>query len=105
MPINPILQNIQSSGFNEGVNRRRTIDYGEKSQGQTFGNMIKDAIDSVDATSKEADKKVQDVVSGKSDDVAGVMVSMQKAELSFQLMTEIRNKAIETYKELSRMQI
>jgi len=106
MAINPILQKIQSNGFDEGVNRRRTIDYGSDKSGKgTFGNMIKDAINSVDAASKDADKKVDDVVSGKSDDIPGVMVSIQKAELSFQLMAEIRNKAVETYKELSRMQM
>jgi len=33
------------------------------------------------------------------------MISMQKAQLSFQMMVEVRNKAIETYQEISRMQI
>lgn len=106
MAINPILQNIQSNGYNEGVNPRRTINYGQDTSGKnTFGDMIKDAINSVDAESKNADQKVDEVVSGKSDDIPGAMVAMQKAELSFQLMTEIRNKVIQTYTELSHMQM
>lgn len=107
MAINPILQNIQSKVLNEGVNPRRTINYGPDASGktQTFGDMIKDAINSVDAASKNADQKVDAVVSGKSDDIPGAMIAMQKAQLSFQLMSEVRNKAIETYKQLSQMQM
>lgn len=106
MAINPILQNIQSKGFTEGVNPRRTIDYGSNSSEKTsFGDMIKDAINSVDSASKNADQKVDAVVSGKSDDIPGAMIAMQKAQLSFQLMSEIRDKAIQTYKQLSQMQM
>jgi len=67
--------------------------------------MLSNAIDSVDNQMHSADQKVADVVAGKSENIHDVMISMQKAQLSFQLMTEIRNKAIETYQELSRMQI
>lgn len=107
MAINPLLNNIQPKGITEGVNPRRTINYGSEASGktQTFGDMIKDAINSVDASSKNADQKVDAVVSGKSDDIPGAMIAMQKAEMSFQLMSEVRNKAIETYKQLSQMQI
>lgn len=78
---------------------------GGQPQGQTFGDMLSNAIDSVDNQMDSADQKVADVVAGKSENIHDVMISMQKAQLSFQLMTEIRNKAIETYQELSRMQI
>lgn len=71
----------------------------------SFGNMLKNAIGSVDEASKTADKQVEDVVSGKSENIHEVMISLQKAQLSFQLMLEIRNKAMETYQELSRMQL
>lgn len=78
---------------------------GGEPQGQTFGDMLSNAIDSVDNQMDTADQKVSDVVSGKSENIHDVMISMQKAQLSFQLMTEIRNKAIDTYQQLSRMQI
>lgn len=78
---------------------------GGQPQGKTFGDMLSNAIDSVDNQLDTADQKVADVVAGKSENIHDVMISMQKAQLSFQLMTEIRNKAVETYQELSRMQI
>lgn len=71
----------------------------------SFGQMIRDAIDSVDQASKTADKQVEDIVSGKAENIHEAMISLQKAQLSFQLMLEVRNKAVETYQELSRMQI
>lgn len=67
--------------------------------------MIQDAIQSVDQAQKTADQNVEDIVMGRSDNIHDAMISMQKARMSFQMMMEIRNKAIETYQELSRMQI
>lgn len=84
---------------------QRKQQLGGKPEGPTFGDMLSNAIDSVDNQMDSADQKVADVVAGKSENIHDVMISMQKAQLSFQLMTEIRNKAVETYQELSRMQI
>ena len=90
----------------EQVSSRRSLQRLQDNQpGASFSDMLKDAIGSVDQASKTADQQVEDVVSGKSENVHEVMISLQKAQLSFQLMLEIRNKALETYQELSRMQI
>jgi flagellar hook-basal body complex protein FliE len=87
----------------EGRAPRRTL--GMESSGRTFADMVKNAISDVDLQHKTAEKQVDDIVSGKSENVHEAMISMQKASLSFQLMMEIRNKALETYQELSRMQM
>jgi flagellar hook-basal body complex protein FliE len=71
----------------------------------SFADMLTRAINGVDETMKTSDQNVQNYVSGKTDNVHEVMISMQRAQLSFQLMVEVRNKAIETYNEISRMQI
>lgn len=76
----------------------------EKS-GESFADMLVRAVGSVDETMKESDQNVQDFVAGKTDSVHDVMISMQRAQLSFQMMVEVRNKAIEAYNEISRMQI
>ncbi|MEO1022663.1 MAG: flagellar hook-basal body complex protein FliE [Bacteroidota bacterium] len=70
-----------------------------------FSDMLSDAINGVDNAMKTAEQGVENYVAGKSDNVADVMINMQRAQLSFQLMVEVRNKAIEAYSELSRMQI
>jgi flagellar hook-basal body complex protein FliE len=75
------------------------------SSGDSFGNMLSRAIQSVDQSMKTAENSAEDFIAGKTENVHEVMINMQRAQLSFQLMLEIRNKAIETYQELSRMQI
>lgn len=72
---------------------------------ESFADMLGKAVNGVDQNMKASEASIQDFVSGKTDNVHEVMISMQQAQLSFQMMTEIRNKAIETYQEISRMQI
>lgn len=71
----------------------------------SFANMLTRAINGVDETMKESDQKIQSFIAGETENVHDVMISMQRAQVSFQLMTEVRNKAIEAYHEISRMQI
>lgn len=110
--ISPQLQNrikdsVQKVG-KEGVGRPRELEIVGielDNEAGTFTSMLKEAIYSVDATQKAAGARVEDVVTGKSDNIHEVMIAMEKAKVSFQMMLEIRNRAVETYQELSRMQI
>ena len=71
----------------------------------SFSDMLSRAINSVDETMKTSEESIQDFAAGKTENVHEVMINMQRAQLSFQMMVEMRNKAIETYQEISRMQI
>lgn len=73
--------------------------------GSSFADMLTDAVHDVDQAMKTADQNVQNLITGKTENVHDVMISMQRAQVSFQLMVEMRNKAIETYQEISRMPI
>lgn len=73
--------------------------------GESFADMLTRAVGNVDETMKESDQNVQNFIAGNTDNVHDVMISMQRAQLSFQMMVEVRNKAIEAYHEISRMQI
>lgn len=77
---------------------------GEK-KSQSFADMLTDAINGVDETMKASDMKVQEFIAGETDNVHDVMIQMQRAQLSFDMMVEVRNKVVETYQEVSRMQI
>ncbi len=95
------LQPVRQLEFGSGIERpqQNGADRG------SFADMLSDAINSVDDAMKSSDQQVQDFVAGKTENVHDVMISMQRAQLSFQMMVEVRNKAIETYHEISRMQI
>ncbi len=71
----------------------------------SFADLLTRAVGSVDQAMKVSDQNIENFIAGKTDNVHDVMIGMQKAQISFQMMVEIRNKAIETYQEISRMQI
>jgi len=83
--------------------RHFDIDVGEIDN--SFGDMLTDAIQSVDNTMKASEANIQSFVSGQSNNIHDVMISMQQSQLSFQMMVEVRNKLIDAYQELSRMQV
>jgi flagellar hook-basal body complex protein FliE len=68
-----------------------------------FGKVIKGAIEKVDRLEKEADRTVIDLLQGKAS-IPETMIALQKADLSMQLLLNIRNKVIESYREIMRMQ-
>ncbi|NND98560.1 MAG: flagellar hook-basal body complex protein FliE [Pirellulaceae bacterium] len=52
----------------------------------------------------QSDAAIQDLVTGKTDDVQQVVMQVVKSEMSFQLFMEVRNQLIDSYNELMRMQ-
>jgi flagellar hook-basal body complex protein FliE len=74
---------------------------GEKS----FADSLKEAVQSTNALVKESDVKMQQLATGKTDDIAGVMIAAEKADISMKLMTTVRNKIISAYEEIMKMQV
>lgn len=107
MAIDPItIQSLRQNPAMEGRDKIRQVNFGSPTnEGASFTEMIRDAVNSVNSIQKESETGVENIIAGKAENIHEVMISMQKAQLSFQLMVEIRNKALETYQELSRMQI
>lgn len=72
---------------------------------KTFADTLKDAVQSVNEAQKTADYKAQQLATGKTSDIADVMLSAEKANIQFKLMTSVRNKIIEAYQEIMKMQV
>jgi flagellar hook-basal body complex protein FliE len=53
----------------------------------------------------QADQALRDLVAGKTGDVHDVVLSMVKADMSFRLVLELRNRLTEAYQEIMRMQV
>ena len=70
-----------------------------------FANTLRNAVEQVDGAQKEADAQIEAFVAGEQENLHEVMIAMNEARLYFQLMTEVRNKTLETYQELMRMQV
>ena len=71
----------------------------------SFGEMLNAAIQDVNGLQKEAEKKNIDLIAGRVEDISEVMIAAEKATISLQLTTQVRNKVVEAYQEIMRMQM
>jgi flagellar hook-basal body complex protein FliE len=69
----------------------------------SFGKIVAQAIDDVNTKLTEAGKSVEALTTGANKDIHGTMISMEKASISLQLLSNVRNKIIDAYKEVQRM--
>lgn len=77
----------------------------KNSGSESFGTLLKDAIDSVNQSQVVADQATQKLVNGEDIDLHEVMITSQKASITLQTAVEVRNKMIEAYQEVMRMQV
>ena len=77
---------------------------GEKGQ-VSFSDMLNDAIKSVNDSKQKADELTMAFLTGEVSDYHTVAIALQESTLTMQLAIEIRNKVIEAYQEVSRMQV
>ncbi len=71
----------------------------------SFGKILNEVLTDANAKQLEADQSVQSLLAGETQDVNQVMVAMAKADVSFRMMLEVRNKLIDAYQEVMRMQV
>ncbi|MCK4579226.1 MAG: flagellar hook-basal body complex protein FliE [Candidatus Marinimicrobia bacterium] len=77
----------------------------EGTQEKSFGQTLKELLYTVNDKGIQANEQVDQVVRGESDDLHTAMVALEEANISFQLMLETRNKMLEAYQEINRMNI
>jgi flagellar hook-basal body complex protein FliE len=70
-----------------------------------FANMISDQLTKLNESQGQANKVADDLATGRVDDVAQAMLSVEKANVQLQYATQLRNKGIEAYQEILRMQV
>ena len=70
-----------------------------------FQNAFTYALEQVDMAQTEAGREVEAFIAGEQENLHEVMIKLNQAKLSFHLMTEVRNKMMDTYQELIRMQM
>lgn len=99
------LQRLQQAAPTDDTPRSLPQPQQEGDDKASFGETLKDAIDSVDDAQKAAEGKIESYVAGEEENLHEVMISMNQAKLHFQLMTETRNKLLESYQELMRMPV
>ncbi|MCX7977402.1 MAG: flagellar hook-basal body complex protein FliE [Bdellovibrionaceae bacterium] len=100
---------LQTGSFGDGQSMRiegPSLSQGDRQTIQTdFAKTLKDAIVSVNELQKAADKAAQNLATGKTDNIAEVMIASEKADIALRLMVQVRNKIIDAYQEIMRIQV
>jgi len=73
--------------------------------GGGFLDTLKKITAETDDQIKKADTQMQKLAVGKSNDLQEVVMATEKADLSFKLLVQVRNKLLEAYQEIMRMQV
>jgi flagellar hook-basal body complex protein FliE len=97
------MSEIRAVGAITGLEGSPKQTVASKEKGESFEAMLKDAVRQVNTIQNEAEKAVQDLTVGG--DITAAVLAMEKADLTFQIMVEVRNKLISAYEEIMRMQV
>src|SRR5574344_548298 len=97
--LNP-LQNIDSTG----VKQSETLSESEYAN-KSFKELLNGAINEVNDTQIEGYNSMRDIATGKVTNLQEAVQKIEEAELSLKLGLEVKNKAINAYREIMRMQI
>src|SRR5690242_7486946 len=73
-------------------------------EGGGFGSVLHQAIDKVSELSDASDQQVGEMMQGDKQDIHNVMIAVEKADVAFQLMMQVRNKIVNAYQEVSKLQ-
>lgn len=84
---------------------RTTATPDARSADGSFSGMLGRLVSEVNAKQNAASQAVADLQSGRPVTLHQAMISMEEASVSFQLMAEVRNRLLESYQELMRMQV
>ena len=97
------ISKIASPGTAELLKQKSSTSTSDS--GADFANSLKNALEDVNELQAKGDKAMADLATGEVKDLHQAALAIGKAEMSMKLMLEIRNKALNAYKELSRTQM
>lgn len=100
LAINSVsIANLQPINLNNNSNQ-----LSKKSQ-VSFNEILKAAVNNVNDVQVQSDIATEKLIKGEKIELHDVMITAQKASISLQLAMEVRNKAVEAYQEMMRMQV
>ena len=72
---------------------------------ESFGNMLARSLNDANRLKLEADEAVENLAAGKQKDIHATMIALEKADVAFQLLMQVRNKIISAYETIMRTQV
>lgn len=96
------IQNPALSGMTQQTTKAMPAPNG---QGEDFGQVLMDAIQEVNKMQGETTKLQEDLMANRPVEYHDLMIAMERSGTAMQLTMSVRNKVLEAYQEISRMQI
>jgi len=78
---------------------------GKETNAPDFGSVLRHSLTEVNKLQGQADAAVEALVTGKGISLHDTMIALEKADLSFRLMMQVRNKIVQAYREIVNMQV
>lgn len=78
---------------------------GTQESGKTFGEFLQDSIGKVNSIQQEANVAMEKLASGESQNLHETLLAVEKADIAFRTMNQVRTKVLDAYREIMKMQI
>lgn len=98
LQMTPVAQVHMSAESHIGENE-------PKSEIKTFGEFLKDSLGEVNHLQQESEGLKAKLAAGQLEDISQVVVASEKADIAMQFTLQVRNKIVEAYQEVMRMQV
>ena len=99
---------VESGGVRELKSQTFGEQKGDATQvvgGASFADTLSASVKKVNQMQLDADKAAQNLATGRTDNIAEVMIATEKADIAVRLMMQVRNKIIDAYQDIMRMQV
>jgi flagellar hook-basal body complex protein FliE len=108
------LKNYDMKNWSKSVEVGNRIDFknqpfnpevGQSSETKTFGDFLVDSVAKVNNLQADANTAMEKLASGKSNNLHETLLAVEKADIAFKTMNQVRSKVIDAYREIMKMQI
>jgi flagellar hook-basal body complex protein FliE len=97
--INPVTPRGTDNLLTKGVGASESVG------NASFRDMLEKSLGEINSLQSVAEEKISKFATGEVTDLRDVMVAVEEANLAFQFTLQIRNKIVEAYQEISRLQV
>jgi flagellar hook-basal body complex protein FliE len=88
-----------------GLRAPETLSIEKEKAPHAFADVLKSSLDEVNKLQVKADAAANSLATGDQTSVQDTMIAMEQADLSFRFMMQVRNKIVDAYQEIMRMQV
>src|SRR5579872_3281255 len=96
---------LEELNAGEGESAGKTLAGPTAAEGKTFSDILSKSFETVNQQQQEADTAIRELVSGRTKNIHETMLTVERADASLKLAMQVRNKILDAYREIMRMQV